>query len=160
MSASGNNGRQSAATLSEELEAYFQSDFSGNLLREIIQRHGLARNYHVVVSDFRFFLAACRNERVTEGIIQCLLEYFPVAAMATDEDDGWTSLHCACSNENVTPNIIRILIEAAPDTVRSESNNGNMPLHSLCCNKKVECSCIENIEVAYGEVPRSSPACK
>ncbi len=138
MNASGNNGRQSAAVLSEELKAYFQSDFSGNFLREIIQRHGLLAQNNHVVSDFRFFLAACRNERVTEGIIQCLLEYFPVAAMATDEDDGWTPLHCACSNKNVTINIIRILIDAAPDSVRSVTNRGSMPLHILCGNRKVD----------------------
>ena len=122
MSASGNNGRQSAASLSEDLEAYFQSDFSGNFLREIIQRHGLlAHNNHVVVSDFRFFLAACRNERVTEGIIQCLLEYFPVAANAID-DDGITPLHCACRNKNVTLGIIHLLLDASPDSVRSVTN--------------------------------------
>mmetsp|Transcript_27655 Transcript_27655/g.42704 ORF Transcript_27655/g.42704 Transcript_27655/m.42704 type:complete len:97 (+) Transcript_27655:53-343(+) len=77
MSASGNNGNQAAALLLSELVVYCQSELlSENGLREKIQRHGYNH-----VSDFRFFHFACHNERVNEGIIQYLLEYFPISPL-------------------------------------------------------------------------------
>ena len=35
----------------------------------------------------------------------------------------------------MTRNIIQLLIDAAPDSIRSVTNKGRMPLHSLCMNK-------------------------
>jgi ankyrin repeat protein len=86
---------------------------------------------------YKFFLAACSNEKVTEGIIRCLLEYFPDSAGATD-NNGCTPLHYACNNKNITLNIIQLLIDAAPTTVRTVDNKGRMPLHKLCGNKNVD----------------------
>ena len=44
-------------------------------LHEIIDRHGLKPdNTQNISDDYKFFLSACQNERVTEGIIRCLLE--------------------------------------------------------------------------------------
>eukprot|EP00984_Skeletonema_dohrnii_P031478 scaffold24019_cov159-Skeletonema_dohrnii-CCMP3373.AAC.3 len=68
---------------------------------------------------------------MTEGIIRCLLEYFPDAARSTGSN-GQLPLHCVCGNPNVTLKIIQLLIDAAPDSVRSEDNYGNMPLHNSC----------------------------
>eukprot|EP00986_Skeletonema_menzelii_P015046 scaffold10957_cov79-Skeletonema_menzelii.AAC.1 len=133
-----NNGRQSAGSLLKgELRSYCGSEsLSEEGLRQLIERHGLIPNKNTL-GENDFFVAACRNERVTEGIIQCLLEYFPDDARATN-NNGWVSpLYCACVNPNVTLNIIQLLIDAAPASVRSVSNDGCMPLHNLCCSKKM-----------------------
>ena len=129
------NGQSAELPLSKELAEFCKSDsISVAGLREIIERHGLnnfpQRNY-------KFFRDACRNERVNEGIIQCLLEYFPAAITATDYL-GQTPLHNACRNPNVTLNIIQLLIDAAPDSLRSVNDNGRMPLHCLCRNKELD----------------------
>ena len=127
---------QPAKLLSKELFDHCQSySLSEEGIRKIIRRHGLTtKNHHV--GDYSF-LAACCNERVNEGIIRCLLEYFPDAARASN-NNGWTPLHCACFNENVTLGIIQLIIDAAPDSVRSVSKKGSMPLHKLCDNRKVD----------------------
>ena len=119
----------------EDLSSCCKSDLlSEEGLREVIERHGLTPNNHHV-DEHDFFHAACRNERVTEGIIRCLLEYFPDAVSAADEH-GVLPLHCACFNKNVTLNIIQLLIDADPDSVRSV-NDGWTPLHVACFNKYV-----------------------
>ena len=99
-------------------------------LRDIIERFGLSPNNHHHVGNYEFFGRACLNERVTEGIIQCLLEYFPAAASA--HRDGSSPLLLACQNPNMTLNIVQLLIDAAPDSVRSVNNKSRMPLHRLC----------------------------
>eukprot|EP00984_Skeletonema_dohrnii_P023523 scaffold12609_cov132-Skeletonema_dohrnii-CCMP3373.AAC.8 len=131
MSESDNDNRQSAELpLSKELAEFCKSEsISEDGLREIIERHGL-NNFPQ--RDYEFFLAACCNERVNEGIIQCLLECFPAAISATD-DIGQSPLHLACGyNKNVTLNIIQLLIDAAPAIVHSVNSNGMMPLHHFC----------------------------
>jgi ankyrin repeat protein len=134
MNENGNNGRQQ---LEKELFIHCQSDLlSEEGIRKILERRGFITNDHDV-SDYNFFLAACCNTRVTEGIIQCLLKYFPGAASATDRRER-SPLHFACINPNVTLNIIKLIIDAAPASVRSEDNSGNMPLHYLCDNGKVD----------------------
>ena len=84
MSMSNNNSRQAAAKLfSRELLELCKSDsLAEKGLREIIERHG---NIYHNVGDYNFFLWACINKQVTEGIIQCLLEYFPDAIRATNK---------------------------------------------------------------------------
>ena len=103
---------------------------------EIIERHGLAANNNRI-RKYKSFRSACNNERVTEGIMRCLLGYFPAAISDTD-DDGRSPFHVACNNKNVTLNIIQLLIDAAPDSVRSVDDNGGMPLHWLCGNKTID----------------------
>jgi ankyrin repeat protein len=139
MSESGDNRRQTTALLSNELLAHCGSDsLSEDGLREIIiERHECASPNRNPNIDYKFFHAACHNERVNEGIIQCLLEYFPDAASATD-NDGWTPLHDAFWNKNITLNIVQLLIDAAPITVRHVNNKGHMPLHILCGNRNVD----------------------
>ena len=123
--------------MESELRSYCRREtLSEEGLREIIQRHGLTPNNHHRLGNYGFFLSACINERVTEGIIRCLLEYFPDAANVCD-DTGWSPLHFACGNENVTLNIIQLIIAAAPTSLRSTTNSGNMPLHILCLVEKV-----------------------
>ena len=137
MSESGNNSQQSAeSSLSKELFSYCNSDsLSKEGLHEIIEIHDLTpHNNHV--GDYEFFHQACYNERVNEGIIQCLLEYFPVAISA--DYLGQSPLHYACQNPNVTVNIIQLLIDAAPETVRSVGQDGDMPLHCLCMNTELD----------------------
>ena len=75
--------------LSDELFNLSRSEsLSEEGLREIIEcDHQLRLNdNHHLVSDCDFFLEACINERFNEEIIQCLLEYFPAAASAAEEE--------------------------------------------------------------------------
>ncbi len=130
-----NNNINNRSLLSIGLFDFCDSDsLSEDGVREIIERHGLPHNDHHV-DNYEFFHAACKNETVTEGIIQCLLEYFPAASAVAN--DGWSPLHYACKNKNVTPNIIQLLIEAAPASLRSLTNYGDMPLHILCRNHQL-----------------------
>ena len=137
MNETTNNSQQSAATLLSRglLEFCHSESISTEGLHELIERHGLTPNNHNHVSDYKFFHLACINERATEEIIRCLLEYFPDAASTID--NGLSPLHLACYNHHVTGNIIRLLIDAAPASVRSVANAGEMPLHILCANKTV-----------------------
>jgi len=134
-----NNIRQSAESLlRRELRSYCASEsISEEGLRQIIERHKCTPNNNWNVRDYAFFRAACYNEDVDEGIIQCLLEYFPSGANATDQD-GSSPLHLACSNTNVTLKIVQLLIDAAPDSVRRVDINGSMPLHCLCMNTELD----------------------
>ena len=118
MSESGNNDRQPGELqygyLSKGLSAYCISDsLSEEGLREIVEHHGLTKDCNV--SDYDFFLMACDNERVTEGIIRYLLEYFPEAANINKND--LTPIHYAFGNSNAC-NFIQLLIEKAPASVR------------------------------------------
>ena len=107
-------------------------------LREMIEWNELMTpNSDARGGNYAFFFCACRNEGVTEGIIRCLLEYFPDAVRATDQD-GRSPLPWACANKNATLSIIRLLIDAAPDSVRRTDFIGAMPLHFLCGNQKVD----------------------
>eukprot|EP00984_Skeletonema_dohrnii_P025461 scaffold14635_cov112-Skeletonema_dohrnii-CCMP3373.AAC.1 len=129
---------RSAESLTEELFSCCQFNLlSEEVLRELITRHGLTPNYNLNIRDYEFFLRACANERVTEGILRCLLEYFPAAASFTSTL-GNTPLQVACLNKNVTPNIIQLLIDAAPNSIRRVTNRGWMPLHCLCGNSKLD----------------------
>eukprot|EP00986_Skeletonema_menzelii_P005193 scaffold1837_cov124-Skeletonema_menzelii.AAC.11 len=131
---SDNNG---PSTLQNELLAFCRSNSLADVsLQEIIERHGLTPINHCV-GNYEFFLRACDNARVTEGVIQSLLEYFPRAASATN-DKGHSPLHFLCQNPNVTLSIIQLFINAAPNSVRSISNQGEMPLNRLCASDKVD----------------------
>ena len=138
-------GKSAAESLEDELFDLCKSELlSEEGLRAIIDtpnhhHYNLRRrNRHVDdVDDYSFFIEACDNEKVTEGIIQCLLEYFPDAADLTIES-GWSPLHFACNNKSATPNIIQLLLVAAPDSVGSADNGGWMPLHILCFNSEVD----------------------
>ena len=128
--------------MESELLSYCQSELlSEEGLRKLIARHRLTpHDNHNLLSDYKFFHAACKNERVTEGIIQCLLEYFPDAASAIDEDDedGCLPLHTLCDNKNVTLNISQLITSAHPASVRGEDMEGNLPLHAICHNEEVD----------------------
>eukprot|EP00985_Skeletonema_marinoi_P017912 scaffold9918_cov153-Skeletonema_marinoi.AAC.1 len=110
---------------------------SEEVLRELITRHGLKPNNNLNIRDYEFFLWVCANERVTEGIIRCLLEYFPDAGSFTSTD-GKTPLHLICNNTNVTRSMVELLIDAAPNSVRIVTQLGWMPLHCLCLNRKLD----------------------
>jgi ankyrin repeat protein len=119
------------------LSAHCGSDsLSEDGLREIIERHKCAPN-NKDIQRYDFFHKACSNERVTDGIIRCLIEYFPDAASATDED-GRTPLHNVCGNKNVTLEIVHLLIDAFPSSLHQEDNFGRLPLHRLCCNENLD----------------------
>ena len=96
------------ALLLKGLIDFCHSDsLSENGLREIILDTycNLTNN----IDNYNFFFLACRNERVTEGILRCLLEYFPNAAGAT-HSSGITPLHFMCLNKNVTRDMVQLLI--------------------------------------------------
>ncbi len=130
------DNRRSQLLILEELTAFCQSDsLSEGGLREIIQRHNWTPN-NPSVQSYKFFLLTCRNERVTEGILRYLLEYFPGAGLFIDEGRN-SSLHFIGTNKNVTLGMVRLLIDAFPASVRNENNKGFMPLHALCLNKNL-----------------------
>ena len=89
------NRRQSAEGLSDELDKFCRSEsLSESGLREIIERHELTSNNEDTDGQYKtmFFHYACCNERVNEGIIRCLLEYFPAAAKATNQKGARLSI--------------------------------------------------------------------
>ena len=113
--------------------AFCQSDsLSEDGLLNLFDQLRLTPGNHNRLSNYEFFRRACHNERVTEGIIRLLLEYFPDAVSANTYTDGLTPLHCACYNKNVTLSFIELLINAAPDSFRDVDGVGRMPLHYLC----------------------------
>ena len=134
MSGDGNNSRQSIIVdLLEELFEFCQSDsLSEKGLREIIGLHGCNDND----PNIRFFRAACRNEQITEGIIRCLIEYFPNAVRHSGKR-GQLPLHNICYNKNVTLGMVQLLINAFPESLRHEDNDCLMPLHVLCIKKNL-----------------------
>eukprot|EP00574_Skeletonema_japonicum_P002718 CAMPEP_0201729230 /NCGR_PEP_ID=MMETSP0593-20130828/18406_1 /ASSEMBLY_ACC=CAM_ASM_000672 /TAXON_ID=267983 /ORGANISM="Skeletonema japonicum, Strain CCMP2506" /LENGTH=89 /DNA_ID=CAMNT_0048221541 /DNA_START=42 /DNA_END=308 /DNA_ORIENTATION=+ len=83
------NRRQSAEALTNELALLCHSEsHSESGLSEIIERHELTSNNDDTDGQYKqiFFHYACCNERVNEGIIRLLLEYFPDAAKATNQN--------------------------------------------------------------------------
>eukprot|EP00986_Skeletonema_menzelii_P010992 scaffold5514_cov139-Skeletonema_menzelii.AAC.1 len=155
MSGSDSSNGQAGSLLASELFDFCKSEsLSEGGLREIIKRHGLTPNNNHV-SDYKFFLSACINERVNEEIIRCLLEYFPDAVGFTNKS-GCSPLHAACYNKSTTLNIIRLLIDAAPDSVRNVTNNGIMPLHMFCNDAKVdEAAAIQILKLLIGKYPEA-----
>eukprot|EP00986_Skeletonema_menzelii_P001118 scaffold304_cov80-Skeletonema_menzelii.AAC.12 len=156
MSEGGGHSRESVAPWLMELLAFCATEaLSEEGLREIIERQGLTPKNNQV-GDYEFFFAACDNERITKEIIRCLLEYFPAAAGAIDED-GCTTLHAACFNSNVTLDIIRLLIGAAPASLRNVNKYDiAMPLHALCCNRKVdEAAAIQILKLLIEKYPEA-----
>ena len=150
----GNNSQQSARSLlARELMLHCQSELlSEDGIRELIDRHGLTHNNHHL-SNYEFFHAVCKNERVTEGIIQYLLEYFPDAASAITWH-GLEPLYCACNNKNVTLGIIQLLIDADPDSISSRDSEGSTPLHRLCRNSEMdEMAAIEILRLLIEKYP-------
>eukprot|EP00984_Skeletonema_dohrnii_P011170 scaffold4432_cov108-Skeletonema_dohrnii-CCMP3373.AAC.3 len=51
---------------------------------------------------------------------------------------GCLPIHLASQNKNVTVNIIQLLMDAAPDSVSSLDEDGDMPLHDLCRNEGLD----------------------
>jgi ankyrin repeat protein len=132
----------STSQLLEEITAFCGSEsLSEDGLRAIIERHGVAPNNNDPrVRKYHFFHDACLNERITEGILRYLLEYFPNAVRYPDLlSGGRLPLHqIICYNKNITLNMVQLLIDAYPDSVRHETRNGGwIPLHCLCRNKNL-----------------------
>jgi hypothetical protein len=104
-------------------------------LRAIIEQHGVAPNIDIADPSIDYAFGACLiNERVTEGILRCLLEYFPNA----DYLAGQLPLHIALGNKNVTLGMVQLLIDAFPEYIFHEDNDGRMPLHLLCAIKNLD----------------------
>ena len=151
MSESNNTSR-----LSNELADLCVSEsLSEEGLREIIQRRGLTKHNINHVDDYDFFSEACRNERLNEGIIRCLIEYFPDAISAVDDESGCLPLHQACNNRNVTLEIIKLLVDTAPHSVRSVDNYGDTPLHILCISRKWDAAAIQILEFIIEKYPEA-----
>ena len=121
---------------SSELLCWSKSDdISEVVLRQIIRRyrnHDKNNNFHARC-HYEFIQWAFCSEKITEGIVRLLLEYFPAAVDIADEK-GWLPIHYACDNKNVSIGIIQLLIDAAPDSVRSVNYAGLLPIHKLCGN--------------------------
>ncbi len=126
--------------IEEELTEFCRSEsLSLDGLREIIERH---QNQNIddpcIDNNYKFFFhEACYNERLTEGILRCLIKYFPNAARYAD-NFGRLPLHRVCENKNVTLGMVHLLIDAFPDSLNHQNNNGMMPLLKLCYNKNLD----------------------
>eukprot|EP00984_Skeletonema_dohrnii_P023522 scaffold12609_cov132-Skeletonema_dohrnii-CCMP3373.AAC.7 len=143
--------------LAKELYDLCEADsLSEEGLREIIERYGLNDTRHVGIITV-IFRVMCVIERVTEGILRYLLNIFPAAAMATD-NEGQLPLHLACQNPNMTLNIIQLIIDAAPDSVRQADINGRVPLHHLCMVDDCvdEISAIEILKLLLHKYPEAA----
>jgi len=79
----------------------------------------------------------CDNERVTKGIIRCILDCVPGTSLCADEA-GSTPLHYVLWNKNVTLKIVQLLINAAPESIMHQDNDGSMPIHRLCSNPHLD----------------------
>ena len=138
------SGSQSTDELVEELLDFCQSEsLSEDGLRDIIERYDYDWNNIHVDRNYEFFLEACRNERVTAGILRCLLEYFPDAINSTDEEGfrerhGMTPLHIICFNRFATRGMVQLIVDASPESLSRVDNDGWMPLHTLCNKKELE----------------------
>ena len=134
----------SAEELSTELLEFCRSEsLSGDGLQEIFERHGCTPN-HPGIDNYDFFHLACWNEKVTEEILRCLLEYFSDAAGAIHEGEtilqgqGETPLHVICHNQNATLGIVQLLIDASPDSLHHLNRIGMTPLLHLCFNSNAD----------------------
>jgi ankyrin repeat protein len=107
--------------------------FSEDGLKEIIERHGCTPN-HPPIDNYDFFYLACENKKVTEGILQYLLEYFPDAASAIAEGD-LTPLHVICRNKNATLDMVQLLIGASPDSLHHRDRARMTPLYCFCFSR-------------------------
>ncbi len=130
--------------LSKDLYELFcrSESLSEDGLRELFERYGCTpknNNLNIDDHDFvdmGFFLMVCKNERLTEGILRCLIEYFPRAGATSVS--GFTPLHwMLCFNKNATHGMVQLLIDAYPESIRRANNNGGTPLHFLCINKDI-----------------------
>ena len=130
------SGNKPIDALLKELFALCRSDsLSEDGLREIIERYGATKNPNI--THYGFFGLACHNERVTEGILRLLLEYFPYAASFLGRE-GSAPLHEICFNKNATLGMVQLLIDAYPESLSRANNDGYMPLHVLCLNKNLD----------------------
>jgi ankyrin repeat protein len=134
---------QPPSVVLNHLDVFCQSDsLSEDGLRAIIEQHGWASNHPTIPYDF--FLSACRNERVTEGILRYLLRIFPSAGTFINRSRN-TPMHIICHNKNVTPGMVQLLIDAAPDSLDNEDSHGGLPLHCLCVHKNLDDEVASNI---------------
>ena len=126
--------------LMKELSDFCRSEsLSEDGLRKMYDRYKLAPDKKYVCNNYGFFHSACSNGRATEGIIRCLLKYFPAAVWGrADDDRRWSPLHYACDNPNVTLSIIQPLVDTAPNSVRCVTCYDETPLHHLCFNSEVD----------------------
>src|SRR5210317_2070407 len=125
------SGSQSTDALWNELLEFFNSEsLSEDELREILERFGCAPNNNLNIDNYGFFIMACHNELVTEGILRCLLEYFPDAAGYTTAEGLLTPLRSILfANKNATRGMVQLLIDACPESIGRANNEANTPLH-------------------------------
>eukprot|EP00985_Skeletonema_marinoi_P009831 scaffold4617_cov165-Skeletonema_marinoi.AAC.1 len=133
-----NNNRQTLLTA--QLCDYCRSDaLSEDGLRDKINRLRVVDFDlpHDTTEEELLLHEVCDNQRVTEGIIRCILGKITTAAMATD-DVGRLPLHYVLWNKNVTLQMVQLLIDAAPESIMHQDNIGFMPIHQLCGNYDLE----------------------
>jgi ankyrin repeat protein len=108
------------------------ASLSAHGLREIIengQNSDIIKN-NQPLGDYSFIFKACQNKKLTEEIIDIILQYFPEAVKEADEW-GTTPLHYVCYNESATPKMVRLLIQHHPASIRKRNKSGASVLHSL-----------------------------
>ena len=143
--------------LRKELEALCKSALlSVDCLRERIERHGCVVNNNIHVENYDFFLLACRNERLTEGILRYLLEHFPDAASYTTCRRGSTPLHYMCFNKNVSRGMVQLLIDAYPESIDRGDIDGVTPLHMLCLNKLEDSFAVDILGLLLERCPEAA----
>ena len=122
--------RLKAESLSHKLLQFCDSEsLSEEGLRNLVKEHGLTVPDNS--NNISSYSEDSKNELFDERTIRNLI------SIATD-NWGLTALHLACGNKNVTSKIIQLLIDLIPDSVRSETDGGRLPLHVLCTSVVVE----------------------
>lgn len=98
MSENNNNAHESDLLWGELFGVCMSDYLSEDSLREIFERHGMTPKHILDTKDVALYLLACADEVLDEGIIHCLIEYFPAAAGGVHQ--GLVALHVALANKN------------------------------------------------------------
>jgi ankyrin repeat protein len=152
--------KERSQALSNALTALCRSDsLSEDGLSEkfanLFERHGISVPEYLNYGDYFFFVEACHNEKVTEGIIRFILEYFSGAANWAD-GDGRLPLHYACKNKNITLNIVQILVGASYESVGRFDREDMLPLHYLFDNSNLDDTVVlEILQLLLEKYPES-----
>ena len=66
-----------------------------------------------------------------------MLDAYPDAIKAKDDDDGWLPLHLAAHN-NKSEAVVKLVLDAYPDAIKAKNDTGNLPLHWAADNNESE----------------------
>jgi len=116
----------------EQFIEYCQSDeLSEEGLGERFDKY-FSSSTKILFSPFFLLIEhAYRNERVTTGIVRCLLQNIQTALDCADQN-GMFLLHCLCQcklDDNVALEVLAVTLKEFPEQIRLAGVNGNLPIH-------------------------------